>query len=398
MASSSLRLPVSTAPREYHLELVPTPSSRPELGFECFSGSVSVLVEVIQHTSVLVLHASSAKLHIDSCTFSAARVVSWHCDAAVDQLRVQLETELAPGTFGKLVIAYSGQITTDSVGIYQNSYASGKRKGIGTQLEMMDARRVFPCWDEPQFKATFSLVITVPSFYTVLFNTDVVSTSSLHNGELTRHEFAATPLMSSYLVALFVGEVESLQAVSKNGVLVRVWREVGRVGVGETQLDYAVRSLDFLEDFYGFHYPMKKLDHIGLESFVNGGMENWGLVVYSASSFYVSEDNSFASVLHMIVMIAHETAHMWFGNLVTMRWWNDLWLNEGFATYAGWLAVRHLKPAWDIASLMFVDDLADAFNDDSVKNTHAVEVKGRLQGGFFFFFFFFLIFFFFCFN
>ena len=368
------RLPTSVKPSHYSMRLVPTVSSREELGFEQFEAQVDITLDVREATDRFVLHAKG--LGIGKCTFTVAGNQALEGRTRLikekNQLEIVFSEELKAGTRGVLNIVYDGDVTTNSVGIYQNSYNGGKRRGIATQMEQMDCCAMVPCWDEPEFKATFDMTITVPSFYTVLFNSEEVSSSEPSPG-LTTHVFDKTPPMSTYLVALFVGEVDVLESQSKNGVKVRVWVPVGRRDLGEYQLDTAVRILDFFEEFYAYRFPMPKLDFIGLDSFVFGGMENWGLITFTSSMFYFDPKTASLRLLEIgTYIIAHEIAHMWFGNLVTMRWWNDLWLNEGFATYAGWLAVRHCFPEWDVDTIILKREALRGLELDASKSSHPV--------------------------
>jgi puromycin-sensitive aminopeptidase len=229
-----LRLPHSVLPRNYHIELTPRPSSRPELGFETFEATVSITVDVVDTVREFRLNASGLRLH--RCTFDGmdGQIL---VNEALQQLTIKWPRDIRAGSSGVLSIHYDGDVREGSTGLYQNSYQNGKRRGIGTQMEMAEARRFLPCWDEPAFKATFELAIIVPSFYVVLFNSALSGTPTTAQQGLTRHVFGRTPKMSSYLLAIFVGEAESISAKTARGVELRVWtpvghRELGKLAVG----------------------------------------------------------------------------------------------------------------------------------------------------------------------
>ena len=368
------RLPTTVKPSHYSIVMTPRPAEREELGFEQFEAIVQISVDIVEATDRILLNNKG--LGIGDCTFTIPGNQTLKGQTRLIQEKEQLEIvfleTLSAGTRGVLRIVYDGKVTTNSVGIYQNSYNGGKRLGIATQMEQADCRAMVPCWDEPAFKATFDLTVTVPSFYTVLFNSELDSSSESAPG-LTTHVFKSTPSMSTYLLALFVGEADVIQNKSKSGVDVRVWTPVGQTDLGKFQLDVAVKCLDFFEEFYGYKYVLPKVDLIGLDTFVFGGMENWGLITFTASVFYFDPESASDRLLHTAAyIIGHELAHMWFGNLVTMTWWNDLWLNEGFATYAGWLATRQCFPEWDLDSIVYSREGFRALSVDASKSTHAV--------------------------
>ncbi len=382
------RLPKSVLPRNYHIELTPRPSARPELGFETFEATVSIAVDVVETVRSFRLNAVELRLHRCSYDGMDGEIL---VNDPLQQLTIKWPREVRGGTSGVLVIHYDGDVRVGSTGLYQNSYQNGKRRGIGTQMEMAEARRFLPCWDEPAFKATFELAITVPSFYVVLFNSSLVGTPATVQPGLTRHVFSKTPKMSSYLLAIFVGEADSISAKTQRGVEVRVWTPVGHKDLGElvvscarvvflfkklrkcfSQLEDGVKILEFFEEFYGVPYAMDKVDFVGLDTFAYGGMENWGLITYSSSQIYLQPNALNAHKVRASYIVAHELAHMWFGNLVTMAWWNDLWLNEGFATYAGWMAVKHAHPEWDVDAVVFEQELHRALIADSFLGSHAV--------------------------
>ena len=185
--------------------------------------------------------------------------------------------------------------------------------------------------------------------------------------------------MSTYLLALYIGEVECVSAKSRSGCEVRVWTPIGEKDLGVLPLNEAVQFLDYYEDFYCIPYVLPKLDLVGLDTFIFGGMENWGLIFFSSSSLYVPESALFSKKCRLSTIVAHEIAHMWFGNLVTMEWWNDLWLNEGFATYASWMAIKHVHKDRDVDSMLFEDDVVSGLKTDAFPSTHAVSIDAGID-------------------
>jgi puromycin-sensitive aminopeptidase len=268
-------------------------------------------------------------------------------------------------------------------GIYPCNFEEGgkKQKLISTQFESHHAREAFPCIDEPEAKATFDLTLLTPQDdLTVLANTPIKSQKPVmidKDPKKVKLEtvFETTPIMSTYLLAFVYGNVGYKQAKSSNGTIVRAYATPENVQHTDFCLDVAVKCLDFYEDYFGIKYPLAKYDMIALPDFASGAMENWGLVTYREQCMLVDPKNTSLHVKQYVAMVvAHELAHQWFGNLVTMRWWTDLWLNEGFASWIEYLAVDHLFPEWEMWTQFIVDEQQSALKLDSLDNTHPVEV------------------------
>ena len=266
-------------------------------------------------------------------------------------------------------------------GFYRSSYedekGSGSKKWMAvTQFEATDARRAFPCWDEPAVKSTFSISITAPKHLTVLSNMDALETKE--QDDLVEHKFRTTPLISTYLIAWALGEFESIEKVNQNGVKVRVYTTEGLSSKGKFALDVAARTLDFFTEYFGIAYPLPKMDLLAVHDFGAGAMENWGLVTYRTVYLLFDEENSSLKTKQNVAyVVGHELAHQWFGNLVTMEWWSDLWLNEGFATWVGWLAADHLFHEWNIWNEFIMDDCQAGLKLDSLRSSHPIEVPVR---------------------
>lgn len=249
-----------------------------------------------------------------------------------------------------IVISYTGKITDSMHGLYPCYYDHDgiKKELLATQFESHHAREVFPCVDEPEAKASYDVTLTTESNIIVLGNMPVKSQKT-ENGKLVT-EFETTPIMSSYLLAWVVGELHKKSANTKSGVEVNVWATPAQSSESlDFALDIATRTIDFYNEYFDTPYPLPKSDHVALPDFSSGAMENWGLITYREVALLAEpETTSIGSKHYIAKVIAHELSHQWFGNLVTMKWWNDLWLNESFASLVEYTAVEALEPDWKI--------------------------------------------------
>jgi aminopeptidase N len=291
-----------------------------------------------------------------------------------DEVRLHTSHLLYPGKY-HITLEYSGKITHQMEGIYPCNFThDGQDKQlIATQFESHHAREVFPSIDEPEAKATFKLSVAAEPTHTIVSNTPIESV--LEEGKLTRTHFAATPIMSTYLVAFVVGELEFLESKTKEGVVVRTYATPDNVAHTKFALDVAVRCLEYYNDYFGIAYPLDKCDLLALPDFASGAMENWGCITFREHALLVDDDNTSLSTKQYVAMVvAHELAHQWFGNLVTMRWWTDLWLNEGFASWIEYLAVDELFPKWKMWTQFIIDEQQQALKLDALEHTHPIEV------------------------
>lgn len=291
-----------------------------------------------------------------------------------DELRLHTKQTLYPGQY-TVSINFSGKITRNMNGMYPCFFEHDgeEQQIIATQFESHHAREVFPCIDEPEAKATFDLSLVTPKGETVLANTPI-KTQKIENDEILT-EFETTPKMSTYLLAFAYGNIKFKEAKTKDGVVIRTFATPDKVEHTAFALDTAVKVLEFYNDYFGIPYPLEKCDMIALPDFASGAMENWGLITYREQCMLVDPENTSLAVKQYVAMvIAHELAHQWFGNLVTMRWWTDLWLNEGFASWIEYLAVDHLFPEWQMWTQFAVDEQQRAYRLDALENTHPIEV------------------------
>ncbi len=294
--------------------------------------------------------------------------------ASLEEVRLHSSSMLYPGNYA-VTLQFKGKITPQMNGIYPCffKYKGQEKKLIATQFESHHAREVFPCIDEPEAKATFDLGITAPAGETVLSNTPIKEQEV--KGSNQKVVFETTPKMSTYLLAFIIGELGYKEAKTKDGIHVRTYATNANVQFTAFALEVAVKCLDFFNDYFGIKYPLEKCDLIALPDFASGAMENWGCITFREQALLVDPQNStLANKQYVALVVAHELAHQWFGNLVTMRWWTDLWLNEGFASWIEYLAVDKLFPDWQMWTQFVVDEQQQALKLDALENTHPVEV------------------------
>jgi aminopeptidase N len=274
-------------------------------------------------------------------------------------------------------IEYGGIISDSMHGMYPCyfEYKGKKQELLATQFESHHAREVFPCIDEPEAKAIFDLTLVTKNGCTVLGNMPIKQQHT-KNGQLFT-TFETTPVMSSYLLAWVVGKMHKKTAKTKSGIGVNVWATPAQPKASlDFPLDIAVRSIDFFEEYFGVDYPLSKCDNVALPDFSSGAMENWGLVTYREIALLADpKTTSISSKQYAATVIAHELSHQWFGNLVTMKWWNDLWLNESFATLIEYVAIDALEPDWNVWLDFATFESAMALRRDSLAGVQPVQAE-----------------------
>jgi puromycin-sensitive aminopeptidase len=372
-STDPFRLPRHVLPTRYELRL------EPDLTGASFHGRVAIAVTVVEPTDVIVLNA--LELAIEDATVEDAsgrrQPASVVLDEPLQRLRLTVPGTLAPGPC-RLHIRFHGTLNDKLRGFYRSTYKDqeGMTQTIAaTQFEATDARRAFPCWDEPDFKAVFSTMLVIDPNLTAISNTAVLSETSEGAKKLVR--FADTIKMSTYLVAFVVGRMEASTPTSVGKTAIRVWTVPGKRHLTGFGQDIAAASLQFFEGYYGIPYPGDKLDLLAIPDFASGAMENLGAITFRETALLVDPRAGTHGELERVAdVVAHENAHMWFGDLVTMSWWNGLWLNEAFATFMEMLAVDDWKPEWKRWDT-FGASRAAALSVDGLHSTRPIEYPVR---------------------
>ncbi|XP_078150268.1 aminopeptidase M1-B-like isoform X1 [Carex rostrata] len=365
------RLPHFASPSRYDLFLNPNLSS-------CkFSGSVTITVDVISPTRFLVLNSADLSIDAASVSHRGKQISPCKTELVEDDeiLVLEFDSQLPLGE-SVLRIDFTGTLNDQMRGFYRSKYEyKGDVENMAvTQFESVFARRCFPCWDEPGFKAQFKITLEVPSQLVALSNMPISEEKINGDGVLKTIFFEESPLMSTYLVAIVIGHFNYIQGITSDGIQVRVYTQVGMTEQGRFALDVALKSLNLYKDYFVVPYPLPKLDMVAIPDFP-GAMENYGLVTYQESALLYDEKISSASnKQNVAITVAHELAHQWFGNLVTMEWWTHLWLNEGFASWVSYLAVDAIFPEWKIWT-QFLDKTASGMKLDALSESHPIEVE-----------------------
>ncbi|XP_033126346.1 puromycin-sensitive aminopeptidase-like [Anneissia japonica] len=367
------RLALDLVPQNYYLEL------QPDLEAFTFKGKEVITVNVKKETSEVTLNCVDIKI-------SSVVSIAGGNDIAISEISYCKEEEtvtlkfVSPLPLGsaEIHLEYVGELNDKMKGFYRSKYeVDGKDRYCAvTQFEATDARRAFICWDEPAVKATFDIKLVVPKSKVALSNMNITEENPHStDGTLKEVTFARTPIMSTYLLAFIVGDFDYVEDTSSDGVLVRVYTPINKKEQGDFALHVAVKTLPFYKDYFGIAYPLPKMDLIAIPDFAAGAMENWGLVTYRETALLVDPKNSSSSAKQWVALVVgHEIAHQWFGNLVTMEWWTHLWLNEGFASWIEYLCVDHCFPEYDIWTQFVTSDYTRALNLDALKNSHPIEV------------------------
>jgi puromycin-sensitive aminopeptidase len=362
------RLPTSVVPRRYDVRL------RPDLDAAVFAGEVTIEFEVLEETDAVVLNA--AGLTIGGCLVDGA-AADHELLPDTERLVVRPDPRLEVGTH-RLAITFEGVLNDMLRGFYRSTYRddAGTEHVIATtQMQATDCRRAFPCWDEPAFKAVFGITLDIEAGLTAVSNG--LEVDRVEAAGRTTIRFADSMVMSSYLVAFVVGRLEVTEPVDVGGVPLRVVHVPGKRHLTAFAQDVGAFCLRWFQDYYGIPYPSDKVDLVALPDFAAGAMENLGCITFRESMLLLDPATSTKREQQVVAdVVAHELAHMWFGDLVTMRWWNGIWLNEAFATFMEVAACDAYRPDWERWTA-FGTERSLAFETDSLVTTRPVEYEVR---------------------
>lgn len=333
-----------------------------------FSGNVAITGEALDNV---------ISFHQKDLTIATVLLDNQNLDFKVDNQQESLSIDLPETGTITLVIEFSGKITDNMTGIYPSYYTVDgmKKEVISTQFESHFAREAFPCVDEPEAKATFDLSIKFDQAADEIVLSNMPEVDVERRKETGLWTFDTTPRMSSYLLAFALGDLQGKTASSKNGTEVGVFStKAHNPKTLDFALDIAVRVIDFYEDYFGVRYPIPLSYHVALPDFSAGAMENWGLVTYREVYLLVDENSTVKSRQNVALVVAHELAHQWFGNLVTMKWWDDLWLNESFANMMEYVSIDAIEPSWNIFEDFQTTGVPLALQRDATDGVQSVHV------------------------
>ncbi len=373
--TQSYRLPRSAVPQRYEIRL------EPDLSQFTFVGQEVVQIIIAEPITEILLN--SVDLEINQAAISNDRGDDFTAkityDTENERVRLTFDHTLQPGKW-QLQLYFRGTLNDKLHGFYRSTYtdAKGQKQVVATtQFEATDARRAFPCWDEPDLKAVFKVSLVVDQGLQAISNARIETEKKLSNSQKKEVVFHETMKMSTYLVAFVVGNLASTEPIDVQGTPVRIWAPPDKLHLAKFAEGIASHSLSYFNEFYGIKYPGDKLDLIAIPDFAFGAMENLGAVIFRETALLVDEKTATHSELERVGdVVAHEIAHMWFGDLATMRWWNGIWLNEAFATFMEMLAVDTWKPEWKRWETFGVSRAAALFID-GLQSTRPIEFPVR---------------------
>ncbi|XP_019733795.1 aminopeptidase Ey-like isoform X3 [Hippocampus comes] len=380
------RLPTSLIPLSYNITLWPHLSPDPDSGLYLFTGTSIMAFECATETDLILIHSYRlnytllqnkhiALLLASGDGFVPSITATW-LQPKQQYLVVQLNGVLTQGETYLLYTEFTGELADDLAGLYRSEYEEdGVRRIVASsQMHPTHARKTFPCFDEPAMKAVFNMTLIHSPGTTALSNgdkTDAVNTT-IDGIAVTRTTFEPTKKMSTYLLAIVISDYTHLTD-TQGDILLRIWARKKALEQGQGSYARSVTRpvLEFLQFYSNISYPLRKLDQIALPDFYYGAMENWGLVTYRENKLLYSPlTSSSRNKQSTATIIAHELAHMWFGNLVTLRWWNEVWLNEGFASYVSYLAADYFQPTWGMKDQFVLQKTHRAFAVDALTSSH----------------------------
>src|SRR5919109_1658058 len=367
----SHRLPTTITPERYEIRLTP------DLSTWTFLGEEKVSLQVHEPVREIVLNAAELEFRDVSLKLQNGTVLPGRSQLDDENEQAKLSfPEAVPAGRCELQISFSGILNDKLHGFYRSTYkdANGQEKPLAsTQFESTDARRAFPCWDEPAFKAVFQVSLIVDEKLTAISNARVLRETVLPGTGKKEVVFADSIKMSTYLVAFIVGEFEATEPVMVGDAPLRVLAVPEKKHLANFALDIGKSSLEYFSRYYGIPYPGDKLDLIAIPDFASGAMENLGAITFRETALLVDSKKATRAELERVAdVVSHENAHMWFGDLVTMKWWNGLWLNEAFATFMEMLAVDRWKPEWRRWD-SFTVSRAAAMQVDGLQSTRPIE-------------------------
>lgn len=374
-------LPSSLRPIHYDVHILDI-----DIHGETYKGKVTIQLVVDGPTNELHLNYRDLSVSADKITVTSQSISIGV--SAIEEFKekeyfvIKLDQELKKGGDVLVTLEYDGIVQTNMAGMYKSSYEENgvKKFMLSTQFEATDARRTFPCLDEPALKATFIVQLVVDKHLETLANTPVKSVQDIE-GDKKLVTFEKTPIMSTYLLAWAIGELEYVESFTQGfyhdnkPLPIRIYTTKGYTSEAQFALNIAPKIVDYFSKIFEIKYPLPKLDLIAVHAFSHNAMENWGLITYRSTALLYSDTKSDPSYKQKVAyVVAHEIAHQWFGDLVTMQWWDELWLNEGFATWVGYLAVDYLFPEWDIFSVFVSESLQQALDLDGLASSHPIKV------------------------
>ncbi|KAL2780749.1 glutamyl aminopeptidase isoform 3 [Daubentonia madagascariensis] len=374
---TNFRLPDFLNPVHYDLEV------QPLLEEDTYSGTVTISINVSSPTRHLWLHLRETRITQLPVLkrSSGERVQVKRCFEYKKQeyVVVEAEEELAPsGGDGLYVLTmeFAGWLNSSLVGFYRTTYTeNGQTKSIAaTDHEPTDARKSFPCFDEPNKKATYTISIIHPKEYEALSNMPVVKEESV-NDKWQRTTFEKSVPMSTYLVCFAIHQFQSVKRISNSGKPLTIYVQPEQKHTAEYAANITKIVFDYFEEYFAMNYSLPKLDKIAIPDFGTGAMENWGLITYRETNLlYDPEESASSNQQRVASVVAHELVHQWFGNIVTMDWWDDLWLNEGFASFFEFLGVNHAEKEWQMRDQILHEDVLSVQEDDSLMSSHPIVV------------------------
>uniref|UniRef100_A0A914CAV0 Aminopeptidase n=1 Tax=Acrobeloides nanus TaxID=290746 RepID=A0A914CAV0_9BILA len=369
-----IRLPNDLMPLSYKLKI------HPNLTTLTLKGHVDIHIQILERTDIIVMHA--LKLNLTNFHLWVGPQLVTAKNKTCNRLALwvfQLDQDVTPTDRLKISIDFTGLIHKDLSGLYVNTHHNNDKTqtlSAITQFEPTQARKAFPCFDEPNFKATFELSIVRDPDHLAIANMNQVGQEK--EDEYVVDKFAESVKMSTYLLAFAVlddfRKVRRMTKNTKNPIEVNLYASRESIkDQAEFGLETGVRALEFFEDFFDLPFPLQKTDMVALDDFAEGAMENWGLITFrDAALLYNQNGSTERTKEHIALVVCHEMAHQWFGNYVTMQWWNDLWLNEGFANFMEYLCVDHLYPSWKMIDVLFAENFIQSMQLDGFHSSHAI--------------------------